>query len=221
MQKFLVAILTIVSVALSVTLGVVLQEPEVSIIEIDRDRAALSSRISTTQEESEKYGQGLLRSPIEVRLAIARNTLAMLDKKRASFVRRITLDYRLDGQRQPYRQTIAIDHRVDFIRQSRRVTFPSIGTDPDDAASMLMHADNRGVDHLDSGILGSSKCVYDAASDISAPPTDEAVVACGGRNQISRADHAKVLQSARPRRCHEDTTVVNPCPQFRSLMTGG
>lgn len=129
MQKFLVAILTIVSVALSVTLGVVLQEPEVSIIEIDRDAAALSSQISTTQEESEKYGQGLLRSLIEVRLAIARNTLAMLDKKRASFVGRITLDYRLDGQGQPYRQTIAIDHRVDFTRQARRVTFPSIGTD--------------------------------------------------------------------------------------------
>lgn len=50
------------------------------------------------QEESEKYGQGLLRSLIEVRLAIARNTLAMLDQKRASFVRRITLDYRLDGR---------------------------------------------------------------------------------------------------------------------------
>lgn len=98
MQKFLVAILTIVSVALSVTLGVVLQEPEVSTIEIDRDRTALSSQISTMQEESEKYGQGLLRSLIEVRLAIARNTLAMLDQKRASFVRRITLDYRLDGR---------------------------------------------------------------------------------------------------------------------------
>lgn len=98
MQKFLVAILTIVSIALSATLGVVLQEPEVSTIEIDRDRAVLSSQISTTQEESEKYGQGLLRSLIEVRLAIARNTLAMLDQKRASFVRRITLDYRLDAR---------------------------------------------------------------------------------------------------------------------------
>lgn len=98
MQKFLIAILTILSVALSVTLGVVLQEPQVSTIEIDRDRAALTSQISITQEESEKYGPGLLKSLIEVRLAIARNTLAMLDQKRASFVRRITLDYRLDGR---------------------------------------------------------------------------------------------------------------------------
>lgn len=98
MQKFLIAILTIVSVALSVTLGVVLQEPQVSTIEIDRDRAALTLQISITQEESEKYGPGLLKSLIEVRLAIARNTLTMLEQKRASFIRRITLDYRLDGR---------------------------------------------------------------------------------------------------------------------------
>jgi hypothetical protein len=36
--------------------------------------------------------------------------------------------------------------------------------------SMLMHADNGGVDHLDSGIVGSGKRVYDAAPDTSPPP---------------------------------------------------
>ncbi|UQR61320.1 hypothetical protein LRP30_30850 [Bradyrhizobium sp. C-145] len=97
-QKFLIAILTIVSVVLSATLGVVLQETQVSTIEIDRDRAALAAQISATQTESEKYGTGLLKSLIEVRLAIARNTLAMLDQKRASYIRRIALDYRLDGR---------------------------------------------------------------------------------------------------------------------------
>jgi hypothetical protein len=35
---------------------------------------------------------------------------------------------------------------------------------------MLMHADNRGVDHLDSGIMGTGKCVDDAAPDTSPPP---------------------------------------------------
>ncbi|EHR01239.1 hypothetical protein [Bradyrhizobium sp. WSM471] len=98
MQKFLIAVLTILSVALSASLGVVLHEPQVSTIEIDRDRAALYSQISTTQEESEKYGPGILKGLIELRLAISRNTLAMLDQKRTSFVRRIALDYRLDGR---------------------------------------------------------------------------------------------------------------------------
>jgi hypothetical protein len=35
-----------------------------------------------------------------------------------------------------------------------------------------MHADN-GVDHLESGIMGSGKCVYDTAPDTSPPPADE------------------------------------------------
>jgi hypothetical protein len=38
-------------------------------------------------------------------------------------------------------------------------------------------ADDGGVDHLDSGIMGSGKCVYDAAPDAGPPPTNEAVVA--------------------------------------------
>jgi len=40
-----------------------------------------------------------------------------------------------------------------------------------------MHADNRGVDHLDSGIMGSGKCVDDATPDTGPPQAEEAVVA--------------------------------------------
>ena len=46
---------------------------------------------------------------------------------------------------------------------------------------MLMHADAGGVDHLHSGIVGSSKCVHDTAPDTSPPPTDEAVIAWQAR----------------------------------------
>ena len=38
----------------------------------------------------------------------------------------------------------------------------------------------------DSGIIGGGKCVYDAAPDTSAPPTDEAVVPCGVRAECLR-----------------------------------
>jgi hypothetical protein len=44
---------------------------------------------------------------------------------------------------------------------------------------MLMHADNGGIDRLDSGIMGSGKRFYDAAPDTGPPPPDEAVVASG------------------------------------------
>lgn len=79
-------------------LAVVLQDPQVSTIEIDRDRTALAAEIATTEAESEKYSPSLLKSLIEVRLAIIRTTLAMLDQKRASAIRRIALNYRIDGQ---------------------------------------------------------------------------------------------------------------------------
>ena len=53
-----------------------------------------------------------------------------------------------------------------------------------------MHADNGGVDHLDSGIMGSGKRFYDAAPNTGPPPPDEAVVASGvwakRRRQITR-----------------------------------
>jgi len=50
---------------------------------------------------------------------------------------------------------------------------------PCGARSVLMHADNGGVDHLDSGIMGSGKRFYDAAPNTGPPPPDEAVVASG------------------------------------------
>lgn len=42
-----------------------------------------------------------------------------------------------------------------------------------------MHADNGGVDHLDSGIMGSGKRFYDTAPNTGPPPPNEAVVASG------------------------------------------
>jgi len=98
MQRVLLAISIIIATGLALILAVVLQDPQVSTIEIDRDRTALAAEISTTQAESEKYSPSLLKSLIEVRSAIIRNTLAMLDQKRASAIRRIALNYRLDGQ---------------------------------------------------------------------------------------------------------------------------
>jgi hypothetical protein len=51
---------------------------------------------------------------------------------------------------------------------------------------MLMHADNGGIDHLDSGIMGSGKRIYDATPDASPPPPDETVIASGVRTKRFR-----------------------------------
>ncbi|ANW00805.1 hypothetical protein [Bradyrhizobium icense] len=98
MQKFLLAISVVVIAILGGALAVILQDPQVSTLELDRDRAALSAEISAIQAESAKYESGLLKSLIEVRLAITKNTLAMLDQKRTAFIRRVSLNYRLDSR---------------------------------------------------------------------------------------------------------------------------
>ena len=49
-----------------------------------------------------------------------------------------------------------------------------------------MHADNGGVDHLDSGIMVTGECVYDTAPDTSPPPPNEAVVRTKRLGQISQ-----------------------------------
>lgn len=75
---------------------------------------------------------------------------------------------------------------------------------------MLMYADNRGVNHLDSGIMGSGKCVYDAAPDTSSPPPDKSVVACGVRTKRLGQITPGCSGAQDPKNAIEDTAVVHP-----------
>jgi hypothetical protein len=73
-----------------------------------------------------------------------------------------------------------------------------------------MHSDNRDVDHLDSCIVGSGKCVYDAAPDTSPPPADETVISSGMRAERLRQIAPRHARSQDRENTVEDTTVVHP-----------
>src|SRR6516164_285401 len=75
---------------------------------------------------------------------------------------------------------------------------------------MLMNADNRRVDHLDSGIVSSGKRVYDAAPDAGLPPPTEAVVASGVRTKRLGQITPGSPESQDPENAVEDTSVVHP-----------
>ena len=75
---------------------------------------------------------------------------------------------------------------------------------------MLMHAYNGGVDHLDSGIMGSGKRVYDAAPDTRPPPADEAVVARGVRTKRLGQITPGCSGAQDPENPVEDAAVVHP-----------
>src|SRR6516165_1458182 len=48
-----------------------------------------------------------------------------------------------------------------------------------DAGTVLMHADNRRVDHLYRRVMGASQRVHNPAPDASPAPANEAIVASG------------------------------------------
>src|ERR1700733_5142374 len=75
---------------------------------------------------------------------------------------------------------------------------------------MLVHADNRSVDHLDSGIVGGGELVYDAAPDTGSPPPNEAVVASGVRTKRLGQITPRSPGSQDPENPIEDTSVVHP-----------
>jgi hypothetical protein len=82
---------------------------------------------------------------------------------------------------------------------------------------MLMHADNRGVDHLDGCIMSSGECIYDAALDAGPPPADEAVVASGVGTERIWQIAPRCSRSQHPENAIEDTTVVYPRDHTRLI----
>lgn len=97
MKNFLLLVMSALVIALGATLAVVLQQPDVSTFEIDRDRTAIAAEIGVVRAEGDQYTGGLIKSLLDARLAILQNTQAMLDQKRTSFIKRIALNYTIDG----------------------------------------------------------------------------------------------------------------------------
>jgi len=84
-----------------------------------------------------------------------------------------------------------------------------------------MHADNRGVDHLDSRIVGGGKSIYDTAPDTSSPPANEAIVTGGVRTEVVRQVAPWRSGSLDSEDAIEDTTVVNPRNAARLVRQHG
>jgi hypothetical protein len=57
----------------------------------------------------------------------------------------------------PDRQAAAIDHRMYLARQTAPRPAHGLSLVASDASGVLMNAHNRGVDHLDGGIMSSSQ----------------------------------------------------------------
>ena len=94
--------MTLLAVALAAALSVfILDSAGVSTLELDGDLTSVAGQIAVAETESQKYSGGLIKSLLDLRLAILRNTSAMLNQKRSSFIRHINLRYTIEGKQLP------------------------------------------------------------------------------------------------------------------------
>jgi hypothetical protein len=92
---------------------------------------------------------------------------------------------------------------------------------PFDAGPVLMHADDGGVYHLNSSVMGSGERVDDALPNASPPLTNEAVVAGGVRTKHLGQITPRCSRAQDPEDAIEDTTVVNPRNATRLVRQHG
>jgi hypothetical protein len=116
----------------------------------------------------------------------------------------------LTGEGKPYGEAIGVDERMNLACQSAPRPSNRLSLVTFDACSVLMDADNGGVDHLDRRFMGSCKCIYDPAPDPSPSPANEAVVAGGVRTKRFRQIAPGCSRSQDPENAVEDATVVYP-----------
>jgi hypothetical protein len=100
---------------------------------------------------------------------------------------------------------LAVSAAISTPRPSHRL--PPV---PGDARSVLMHADNGGVDHLDSRIMSRGECIYDTTPYTSPSPTNEAVIAGGVGTERIRQIAPGRSRSQDPENAVENTAVVHP-----------
>jgi hypothetical protein len=106
---------------------------------------------------------------------------------------------RLTGcQRQPHRKPIGIDDRVNLTGQPAPWPAHRLSSVLSNAGTVLMHADDRGVDHLHGSVMGASQGVHDLAPDARSSPAKEASPsACRGQPQVRFRGEADMNRPAR------------------------
>jgi hypothetical protein len=83
---------------------------------------------------------------------------------------------------EPHGQSVGVNHGVDFAGQSAARAAHVLLAIFRDARSMLVHADNRCIDHLHVRIVSRRQAIHNPIPDASPSPENEAVVASRRRS---------------------------------------
>ena len=94
------------------------------------------------------------------------------------------------GKAGPHRQSVGVNHGVDFAGQSASRAAHVLLTIFRDACSMLVHAYNGRIDHLNGRIVNRRQAIHDPIPDASPSPANQAIVAsCRGPPLFGRSRH--------------------------------
>lgn len=113
-MKLLISVaLSCAIVAGSVFFGLeyITSDPNTKIL--DQDIAVVESQIETVEAERKAFGAGAIQNIFQVRIEILKTTLAMLEQKRSSVLRRIDLNYTLEGSRHTPDEAVLASLRAD------------------------------------------------------------------------------------------------------------
>ena len=77
------------------------------------------------------------------------------------------------------RQAIGVHDRVNFARQAPSRATHILVIVVRDTGSVLVHAHDRGINHLHRRVMTGSQCIHDLIPDASLPPPNEAIVTSG------------------------------------------
>lgn len=88
------------------------------------------------------------------------------------------------GKAEPHRQSVGVNHHVYFAGQSASRAADLLFMIVPDARSMLVHAYNGRVDHLDGRIVSRRQAIHDPIPDACLSPANETIVASGMRSVV-------------------------------------
>lgn len=98
MMKVLAVVVAAAALA-AIAAAAVVHQAGPSTVELDADIASLKTDILGAQADAARYSGGLILVQTQLRAAILKNTLAMLEQKRESFLRGISLSYQESTKR--------------------------------------------------------------------------------------------------------------------------
>lgn len=99
MLKRLVAEATFIFLCFAIGISIfLLFDTQPSDQDLNNDLASVRTQIESSIKDSAKYSGGLIKSVIDARSEVAKVTEQMLLQKKAAFLRRINLNYSIDGK---------------------------------------------------------------------------------------------------------------------------